>query len=178
MVEYPGYGKCEGKPSRSAITDSVDRLIETVCDRFLIPESKISDVFHVMGCSLGSAIALQTAARHQIHKGVLVAPFTSIRDAGAMMFPRFLTYIAADPYDNLARLDEINQFKNDQTRFHIVHGEDDELLPISMGRKLNESYPDITTLWPISDADHNDVKLKQAENLGRALTNGGDFKVD
>ena len=178
MVEYPGYGKCEGKPRRRANIDSVDRLIDTICDRFLISESQISEMFYVMGSSLGSAIALQTAARHQIHKGVLVAPFTSVRDVGAMLFPKFFTYVAADPYDNLARLNEINQFRHKETHFHIVHGEEDVQLPIWMGRKLNESYPDITTLWPVPDAGHNDIKEKQAENLGRALTNGGDFSLN
>lgn len=177
MVEYPGYGKCEGKPSRRAIIKSVDRLIDHLCERFGIDDSKRSDVFRVMGSSLGSAIALQTAARHQIHKGVLIAPFTSIRDAGAMLFPKFLTYLAADPYDNLARLEDINEFKNADTQFHIVHGEEDTQLPISMGRKLHDSYPEITTLWPIPDVGHNDIKLNQARNLGQALTNGGDFSI-
>jgi len=177
MLEYPGYGKCEGKPSRQSIIDSTDQLIETICERFSIDVSEISSRFRVMGSSLGAAIALQTAARLEIHKGVVIAPFSSIRDTGALMFPKFLTYLTADPYDNMARLGEINQQKNSDTHIHIVHGEEDELLPLWMGQKLNDSFPDITTLWPIPGAGHSDVKFRQTQNLARALSNDGEFSL-
>lgn len=82
---------------------------------------------------------------------ILVAPFTSIPDVGARIFP-FLPaqVLARDRFDSAAKAPEI------EMRVLILHGEEDDLVPAEMGRRLAGLFPDATLLL-LPGAGHDDV---------------------
>lgn len=172
LFDYPGFGDNAGKPNRKLIKQCVDALITTILERLSIQPEEIETSFRVMGHSLGCAIALETASRYSITQGILVAPFTSIREIGSTLFWKPLTYLAADPYNNYTSLTNLPP----DSKFHIIHGTDDEIIPLQMGRTLHQASKGKTSFWQIPEADHNEILLKLSEQLGLALTNGGDFE--
>lgn len=174
LFDYPGFGDSEGKPDRKLIQRCIDDLIEKLAARFSIERSDVGNRFKVMGHSLGSAVALETAVRHSIRKGILIAPFTSVQKMGEKMFGKIIPMLAADRYDNLKSIRELTAAKA-ELNLHIIHGLQDDIIPVSMARELHEAFPGHTTLWEIPDANHNDILLLLSKELGCALTNGGDF---
>lgn len=174
LFDYPGYGECQGLPSRKLINRCIDQLMTDLMLRFSIDPTEAGDRFLVKGHSLGCAIALETAARYGIQKGILVSPFTSIRAMAQEMFWKPLSYFAADPFDSVETLRKISGLDG-EAEFHIVHGTNDSIIPIRMARDLHAAAPSITRFWEIEDADHNDILLLLSSELGTALTNGGTF---
>lgn len=172
LFEYPGYGDNQGKASRPMIRRCIDELIVTLLDRFDMNPTEINTRFRVMGHSLGAAIALDTAARYQIREGVLIAPFTTVRAIGATMFWKPLTYLAADPYDNL---DSLTKLPAD-SKFQIHHGQLDNVIPVEMGKALNEAFPKKTRLNIEPEADHNDIIVMLAKQLATTLTKESVFR--
>ena len=174
LFDYPGYGECEGAPSRRLINSCIDQLIVEVMAKFSIDPAESGDRFLVKGHSLGCAVALETASRYGIKRGLLVSPFTSIREMAQQMFWKPLSYFAADPYDSVETLQKISELVT-EAEFHIVHGTNDSIIPIRMAKDLHAAAPRITRFWEIEDADHNDILLLLSRELGTALTNGGAF---
>ena len=109
LFEYPGYGDSEGRPTRRLINRCVDEIIRILLERFQIEPENICDQFRVIGNSLGCAVALETAARFSIRRGIVISPFTSVREMGQMMFWKPLSYLAADPYDNTKSIERISE---------------------------------------------------------------------
>ncbi|MDF1752292.1 MAG: alpha/beta fold hydrolase [Verrucomicrobiales bacterium] len=175
LFDYPGYGESEGRPERKLIQRCVDELARTLCLRYQIETSDIGNRFFVMGHSLGCAVALETAARHRIKKGILISPFTSVQHMGEMMVGKFLSRFAADKFDNIRSLQRISQSGHDAC-FDIIHGDRDEIIPLEMAQRLHQQSLDQTRLWEIPNANHNDIILTLSRELGEALSNGGNFQ--
>ncbi|WP_009965672.1 hypothetical protein [Verrucomicrobium spinosum] len=49
------------------------------------------------------------------------------------------------------------------------HGTEDEVIPVAMGRKLGELFPDIVKYEDIKGARHNDVLNTDTEKVHAAL---------
>ena len=85
----------------------------------------------VYGESLGTAVATYVAAERPAQALVLEAPFTAALDIAAATYPWVPTsLLMRDPFlsrENILRVDE---------PLLIVHGTDDRVVPVEMGRKL------------------------------------------
>jgi fermentation-respiration switch protein FrsA (DUF1100 family) len=56
----------------------------------------------------------------------------------------------------------------------IVHGTQDEIIPVTMSRGLAARYPDLITFREIPDGHHNDVQEREPEALSAALRAAGE----
>ena len=57
------------------------------------------------------------------------------------------------PYDNLGKIGKL------KVPVLIIHGADDEIIPVEMGRRLSAAAPEPKELYIINGAHHNDTYL-------------------
>ena len=153
MVEYPGYGQCEGKPSLESIRESSEAAFVALAKRFSIAPAALDRDLNVIGHSIGSAAALQFAVRHPVRRVVLISPFTSLYDAARYHVGRPLCWLLLDRFDNRARLAELAQ-QAPRPAVTIIHGDADDIVPVNMGRELARRYPDWIAYHELPGGDH------------------------
>ncbi len=156
LVDYPGYGKCRGKPSPEAIYQSVDDLIATLAKQWNLPKEELMSRSSAIGHSLGAAIALHTTATHEMTAVTAIAPFTSMADM-AKLKVGFLSFLLRHHYDNRSTIAQLSKHPS-SPKITIYHGDADSLIPISMGRELTEiAGAERATFIPLPRRGHNDV---------------------
>ena len=156
LIDYPGYGRCEGTASPETILESAEQaLLET---RKLLGVSGEADTppLGVFGHSLGAAAGLQFAVRHPVQKVVLVSPFTSMEDMAAQVVGRWATPFLRHNFDNRERMRELLQ--HDPTPAIVIfHGAEDETVPVSMGRELAALGSDKVHYTELPHSTHNSI---------------------
>jgi hypothetical protein len=162
LFEYPGYGDCQGWPSRAGIRESLTALIPALATAWKLPETEIEPRLSVAGHSLGAAIALEFAQMHPVRDIVLVAPFTSMRDMARRSFGWPLCEVLKDRYDNRAVLDDLAS-RSPRPTLHIFHGADDALIPAGMSRELAQRHPGWAIHRDLTGVDHMDVVNRSAD---------------
>ena len=156
LVDYPGYGRSEGRASIASTRASADKAVSTLAERLKIPEGELSSRLCVIGVSLGAAAALEFAHGHPIQRAVLIAPFTTLRELAAKLFTKPASYLLLESYDNRSRIRELAQ-RSPAPAIAIFHGTDDTLVPLWMGRELADSAPNVIEFFPVRGANHDTV---------------------
>lgn len=156
LLDYPGFGACQGVPNRTTIRESSERGLEALAAHLGVAPASFEGRLSLLGHSLGCATALQFAPAHRIERIVLLAPFTTVVAVAERMVGWPLCYFVPDNYDNEARLAEVAKLTPRPT-VAIVHGARDSVVPVEMGRRLAGRYPDWITYQEVSLADHNSL---------------------
>jgi uncharacterized protein len=152
LIDYPGYGICEGSPNPQSILENSEKAYQALLDQVQL----CADVLCVLGHSLGGAAALQFAAKHQVCKIVLISTFTTMDDMVRATIRIPLGTLLRHRFNNLAALKAILS-RNPVPEIEIFHGEADGLVPVQMGRALAQLAPNRIKFVSIPGADHNDV---------------------
>jgi uncharacterized protein len=155
LIDYPGYGANQGKPSPAAMLENSDGAYLALLKHLGLSEQELHGRLRIMGYSLGAAAALQFAARHQLDRLILVAPFTSMRAMAWRAVGPFAVFLR-HPFDNDARLKEVLE-RSPEARVLIVHGTRDTVIPVSMGEKLAGMFPGNTRFLRVEGASHWDI---------------------
>ncbi len=156
LIDYPGYGKCEGKASPTTILQSTEQAVDQLAKYLQIDRAKLEQRLGVMGHSLGTAAALLFAARHPIDRVILLAPFTSLFDMACRIVGIPLCYLLLHNYDNRARLAELAAHPV-PPQVTIIHGNHDEVVPVEMARELAQLFPHLITYLEVEQGSHNDI---------------------
>lgn len=156
MVEYPGYGKCEGPSCEQACYDAADAaydwLIETkgYSSRQIIP----------VGKSLGGGIAVDLASRRPCGAVVLIKTFTSVPDVGGRMFPFVpARLLMKNRFDNLSKIGDVD------CPVFLAAGGDDWRIPPAQSEKLYDEVRGRKKLVVMPGVGHNGPALT-AEGMG------------
>jgi uncharacterized protein len=160
MPEYPGYGMSGGKPSEKAFYAAADAAYDYVMQRPGIDRQRIV----AAGWSMGSAVAIDLAARRRVSSLVLVSAFTSmpaVAHALVKWFPTSL--IVRSRFDSLAKMPLVG------CPVFIAHGTRDELVPPSMSGKLAEAVKTEVTSYKVAGGGHNDVFAVGGRPLWEAI---------
>ncbi|KPA10284.1 peptidase, S9A/B/C family, catalytic domain protein [Candidatus Magnetomorum sp. HK-1] len=168
LFDYPGFGKCEGKSSPKRIRKSADKALETLYARYSAMNMKASSQLNVLGHSLGAAVALDFAARHPCKRVIILAPFTSLSDMARRVVGVPFCYGLSHRLDNHDRLLEIAQ-QSPQPLIILIHGRNDRVIPIEMGKKLSESFPSLVNFVELAFADHGTVITQGRETIYQAM---------
>ncbi len=142
LPEFRGYGRSAGKPSEAALVDDFSFFVEHAVARTDVDPHRV--IFH--GRSIGGGVVCSALVRRTPAALVLWSTFTSI-DAVAARFgiPRWLIPDHFRNVDALART---------PVPTLIVHGDQDELIPVAHALRLHAAAPHATVLR--YDAGHND----------------------
>jgi fermentation-respiration switch protein FrsA (DUF1100 family) len=150
-LNYRGAGGAPGQPSQEAITADALALYDGLDALLGIPVAPGERV--IWGASLGAAVAVQVAARREAGALVLESPFNRLCEAAQIHYPIFPVCLIL-PYE---RWDSASAIRRVASPTLILHGEADEVIPISQGRKLFAAAPEPKRMIAYQDRGHNDL---------------------
>ncbi len=136
-VEYPGYGYAAGSPSEDSLFAAGETAVGYLRDVLHVPVASTV----LLGWSLGTGVAAEMAIRGHGVRLMLVSPYTSIADVGKNLLPFHPTrWIVRDPFDTAAKAARI------AVPTLIVHGLEDEIIPVAMGERLGTLFSHAATV--------------------------------
>ncbi len=143
-MEYRGYPGSSGTSSEKAIVEDAIRLTNAL--RVKHPNAPLV----LWGYSLGSGVATQVAANIEGESAlVLEAPFTSVVDRGAELWPLYpVRYFARDTFLSIDHIGGVN------TPLFIMHGNQDWIVPASHSARLFAAAKEPKERRTYPDANH------------------------
>ncbi|MBI4358274.1 MAG: alpha/beta hydrolase [Candidatus Omnitrophica bacterium] len=151
LLDYRGYGKSEGK-----IDQGVNLYQDAEAAVRWLKENKNFDPSQLIlyGESIGAYPAIELAVRQKFRAVILEAPFTSIKELAKKHYGLAPDFFLKDfLMDNESKISEL------KSPLFILHGGDDEIVPVEMGRRLFEKAPAPKEFFAIQGAHHNDISL-------------------
>lgn len=146
MIDYPGYGKSEGKPSEENFYESAEIAYAWALSKYS-PEDII-----IYGRSIGSGPASYLAAQKDARLLILETPFFSMRDVinrrFAVFFPYQLKY-------HFPVFEHLQNRKMEEA--HIFQGTNDETVPYESAIKLRPFLPDDSHFITIEGGRHKNL---------------------
>jgi uncharacterized protein len=147
-ADFPGYGRSPGSPSEEGLLATGDAAVAWA--RKQHPGRPVV----VCGWSLGAALAIATAARHpgEVQGLVALSPWTTLDETARLIFPGFVVKaLLRESYDSRAAAREV------RVPALVIHGERDDLIPVSQGKEIAETLAGATRWVPVARAGHNDL---------------------
>jgi len=147
MMSYRGYGGSSGSPTEAANVADARLAYGALVLEGVEPGSIIA-----YGESLGTGVATRIAAEREVAGLVLESPFTSAADVGAMVYPYLpVRLLIADRYDLAKYIPQI------RVPLLILHGERDDVIPVSMGREIARIANEPKRLVTFRNGGHSDL---------------------
>jgi alpha-beta hydrolase superfamily lysophospholipase len=153
VTDYRGYGISDGEPTMTNLFHDCHRIYDSF--KKIIREGKYKPSVYVMGHSLGSIPAIELSYHYQREfKGLIIASGSaqnlnslwSSADAAAIQ------KLAGTKFYNKDKIKEIT------IPTLVIHGEQDNLIPVQVGKALYEiSGAKDKNLVIIPDASHHDL---------------------
>lgn len=171
LVDFPGYGDCEGSPSPERIRETFMKALPAATMALDWPASPDPARLRFFGHSLGSAACLIAATEFHIQRGVLLSPFTSTMEMGREITGLPVGFLVTHRFDNEARLEELTRRGDGEVI--ILHGTDDRVIPVAMARRLASSHAGTVSLREIPGGRHDSIPHENAGELSRALIEVG-----
>ncbi len=148
IFDYRGYGQSEGEPSEKGTYLDSRAAVDYLRSR---PGAGNSRIIY-LGHSLGAAVAVELSLTHPPMAMVLVSPFTSVRDMAKLTLPfPPVGWLVRNQYDTISRIRQLN------VPVLVLHGDLDDTVPISQGRKLYEAANEPKRFQALEGAGHNDT---------------------
>ncbi|KPM16968.1 alpha/beta hydrolase [Citromicrobium sp. WPS32] len=123
VASYRGFGDNPGKPSETGLHHDAEAWIAKA--RGLQPDARL----YLFGFSLGGAVALEMAVRHDVTAVATLGAFTSLKDAAPALLRPFVT----EQYDNLETITRVNE------PILLLHGTRDETIDPHMAERLEKA---------------------------------------
>ena len=171
LVDYPGYGVSQGQPTPTTIRENLEKVVPLAAKATGFPLSEIQERGISFGHSLGSAATLLGAEVFGIRRAILLAPFTSTMEMTLVVVNLPLGWLVTHRFDNRARLAEL---KKRGGHVWIFHGENDLIIPASMGKTLARELGKSATYHEIPGGGHNDLFDKGGDNIFQAMREARD----
>ena len=168
LIDYPGYGKSAGYATVRSTRAAADKALDALALHLGVPEDEIERRLNAIGHSWGTGVALDFATRHPLRRIVLISVFTTLREEAAMVVGGLLSHLLIENYDNRACLRELSR-RPSPPRVIIFHGNEDDVIPIRMGRELADSFPAIVLFHPVAGGDHISVIPKAVGEIVAAM---------
>ena len=168
LLDYPGYGRCEGSASPQSIEESAEAALQSLAARLHTSVAELEPKLGLVGHSLGCAAGLNFAVHHPVERLVLIAPFTNLRAMAQKTVGWPLCWLLRHNFDNRARLAELAARKN-PPRVDLFHGADDEMIPVQMGRGLAAEFTRMITFHEIPEGGHNTILVMARPQVFEAM---------
>ncbi|MBI5960194.1 MAG: alpha/beta hydrolase [Chloroflexi bacterium] len=154
VVDYRGYGWSTGAPKVSALMTDVEPIMAALPE--ILARAGLSEkTLVVMGRSLGSVSAIHTAHAYPDRiKGLIIeSGFAHALPLLARLgIPAEILANLPDPMGNIRKIAEIN------LPLLVIHGERDNLIPVSNGQALYDASPAVQKrVVRVPGAGHNDL---------------------
>ena len=128
IIAWRGFSGNEGKPSEEGLYEDGNSSIRWLKNLGLTEKDII-----IYGESLGTGIATEISQNKNFAGLILETPFTSMIDAAKNFYPYIpVDLILKDKYKNNVKIKNIN------VPLLVMHGEEDQIVPFWMGKKIYE----------------------------------------
>lgn len=159
-LDYRGYGKSEGSPDEAGVyRDSEAAYRYLVDQRRFTPASII-----VYGHSLGGAVAIDLAARHECGGLIVESAFTNTGEMARRMFHvPFIEHLPRSRFDSLAKIARV------RSPVLVIHGTRDRVIPFSMGQRLYDAAPEPKSFLSVEGGEHDSIFTSGGEKYWERL---------
>ena len=128
IIAWRGFSGNKGKPSEKGLYEDGQSAIQWLYKKGLKEEDII-----LYGESLGTGIATHLAQNKNFAGVILETPFTSMVDAAKTFYPYIpVNLLLKDKFENYKKVGNI------KSPILVMHGEADQIVPFSMGKKIYE----------------------------------------
>ena len=128
IISWRGFSKNSGKPTEQGLYKDGKSAIDWLKNMGLDDKDII-----LYGESLGTGIAIEIAQNKKFAGLILETPFTSMIDAAKNVYPYIpVGLLLKDRYENDKKIKNIN------IPLLVMHGEEDQIIPFKMGKKIYE----------------------------------------
>jgi len=127
LIDYRGYGESTGSPSEDGLYADAGAAWKYLTQTRGVPTERMV----LFGRSLGGAVAIELAKRHEPAVLVVESTFTRLADVGNHHYAFLpVSLMLTQRFDSVTKIPHIACPKL------ILHGTDDQLIPIALGRRL------------------------------------------
>jgi fermentation-respiration switch protein FrsA (DUF1100 family) len=128
IIAWRGFSGNKGKPTEQGLYDDGKSAIEWLAKKGVREKDII-----LYGESLGTGVATHLAQNKNFAGIILETPFTSMIDAAKKFYPYIpVNLLLKDKFENKKNIKNIN------SPILVMHGEADQIVPFSMGKKVYE----------------------------------------
>ena len=128
IVSWRGFSGNKGKPTEEGLYKDANAAVDWLKNKNINEESII-----IYGESLGTGVAIDIAQNKNYAGIILETPFTSMVDAAKIFYPYIpVNLLLKDKFENYKKIKNIN------SPILVMHGELDQIVPFSMGKKIYE----------------------------------------
>jgi fermentation-respiration switch protein FrsA (DUF1100 family) len=143
-VSYRGYGGSSGSPTQTGLIQDGEAAYREARARGYGGENII-----LMGASLGTGVAIALAAAHGAAALVLEAPYLSALDVAQTLYPIFpVRWLMLDQFRSDLAIRDV------RVPVLMVHGEEDDVIPIGSARRLFELANEPKTFVSVPGGNH------------------------
>jgi uncharacterized protein len=144
LTDYRGYSGNPGAPSEQGLYADARAALAWLRSEGIGDAATV-----IIGWSLGSGVGVQMALEHHPSALVLLAPYSSLPDVAAPLYPIFpVRALIRDRFDNVRKIADVG------APVMIVHGAMDPVVPVELGRKLFEAAADRKELFVVPNSGH------------------------
>ncbi|WP_444685339.1 alpha/beta hydrolase [Alkalicoccus luteus] len=145
LVNYRGYGMSGGTPEEEALYQDAEHIFEEAAAGY--------ERTAMMGRSIGTAIAVRTAAIFQPDDVVLISPFDRLEEVAAEAYP-FLPVrtLLRSEFDTASRINELEHML-------VLAGGSDQIITPARTEALLDEYEGEAVFHLLEGRGHNDLHL-------------------
>jgi fermentation-respiration switch protein FrsA (DUF1100 family) len=147
LFDYRGYGRSTGRPDEEGTYRDALAARDALVSQ---PECEPGGVIY-LGESLGGAIALELAVQGPPEGLILQSTFTSVRAMARRHYPVIPSGFVPDAYPSIRRIGEL------RAPLLVLHGDRDEVVPLSQGRELFDAAPEPKQIHAFRGLGHSDL---------------------
>ena len=149
-ISYRGYGTSTGNPTEEGVYEDGLATLNHAISKLGFEESKI----YILGRSIGTTVAINTAQSRSISGLILVTPLTSGADQAKAMGLNSVSSIAGKSFNNM------NKTQNIICPTLVIHGTNDRVIPIHMGESIYDQIKTEKQFVRIRGANHNNLSTQ------------------
>tara|TARA_B100000575_G_scaffold238347_1_gene200660 strand:+ start:1583 stop:2389 length:807 start_codon:yes stop_codon:yes gene_type:complete len=144
IIAYRGFSGNEGKPTEDGLYKDAKSA------KIWLNNNGVKDKDIILyGESLGTAVAVDLASKNKFAGIILESPFTSMTRLAQKYYPIFpVKIILKDKFDSINKIQKIN------SPLLVMHGEEDTIVPFSMGVEIFEKSNTQKSKYFIKNDDH------------------------
>ena len=156
IIAWRGFSGNEGSPSEKGLYKDGNSALKWLFEKGVVEKNIV-----IYGESLGTGVATHLSQNRNFAGVILETPFTSMTDAAQKFYPYIpVRFLLKDKFENKKKV------KNIISPILIMHGEKDQIVPFSMGKKIFEiaNKPKYSYF-----TKYDDHMMEYDENLIQAL---------
>lgn len=147
FIDYRTYGKSTGKLSENNIYTDNEFIFQEMLKIGYSPEE-----ITIFGRSIGTGPAVHLAATHPVKALILETPYYNLQDLVKRVMPiPGMQHLLRFQFDSAAKMGKI------ECPIAMVHGTEDQVIPLASAKKLHQEFKQKTSLLIIEGGMHNDL---------------------